>query len=96
MKDASRLQEHINEEEKQRIAGDAKIAKQLQEEFDRARQEQEVIAKADQAHDIDWSNPAVLRYQALQNRSFMVAKALLSHEIERQYPLTQEIFQDVK
>ncbi|GJW50525.1 hypothetical protein Tco_0091876 [Tanacetum coccineum] len=46
----------------------------LQEEFDRARQEQKVIAKADQAHEIDWSDPAVLRYHALQNRSFSVAE----------------------
>ncbi|GJT90309.1 hypothetical protein Tco_1079154 [Tanacetum coccineum] len=68
------LQEQINEEEKQRIARDAEIAKQLQEEFDRARQEQEVVAEADQAHDIDWSDPAVLRYHALQNRSFSVAE----------------------
>ncbi|GJT40610.1 hypothetical protein Tco_0940475 [Tanacetum coccineum] len=51
--EAIRLQEQINEEENQRIARDAEIAKQLQEEFDRARQEQEVIAKADQAHDVD-------------------------------------------
>ncbi|GJY47068.1 retrovirus-related pol polyprotein from transposon TNT 1-94 [Tanacetum coccineum] len=72
--EAVRLQEHINEEEKQRIDRDAKIAKQLQEEFNRARQEQKVIAKADQAHDIDWSDPAVLRYHALQNRSFSVAE----------------------
>ncbi|GKB31555.1 hypothetical protein Tco_0870956, partial [Tanacetum coccineum] len=53
---------------------DAEIAKQLQEEFDRARQEQEVVAEVDQAHDIDWSDPAVLRYHALQNRSFFVAE----------------------
>ncbi|GJT35603.1 hypothetical protein Tco_0926022 [Tanacetum coccineum] len=53
---------------------DAKIAKQLQEEFDKARQEQEVVAEADQAHDIDWSDPIVLRYHALQNRSFFVAE----------------------
>ncbi|GJR19456.1 hypothetical protein Tco_0967983 [Tanacetum coccineum] len=46
----------------------------LQEEFDRARQEQEVVAEADQAHDIDWSDPDVLRYHALQNRSFSVAE----------------------
>ncbi|GJX88942.1 hypothetical protein Tco_0340956 [Tanacetum coccineum] len=72
--EAIRLQEHINEEERQRIARDAEIAKQLQEEFDRARQEQEVVAEADQAHDIDWSDPAVLRYHALQNRSFSVAE----------------------
>ncbi|GJW88099.1 hypothetical protein Tco_0163439, partial [Tanacetum coccineum] len=60
----------------QRIARDAEIAKQLQEEFDRARQEQEVVTKVkvDQAHDIDWSNPTVIRYHALQNRSFSVAE----------------------
>ncbi|GJZ10659.1 reverse transcriptase domain-containing protein [Tanacetum coccineum] len=62
--------ESINEEERQRIARDAEIAKQLQEEFDRARQEQEVVAEVDQAYDTDWSDPAVLRYHALQNRSF--------------------------
>ncbi|GKA13221.1 reverse transcriptase domain-containing protein [Tanacetum coccineum] len=39
-----------------------------------ARQEQEVIVEADQAHDIDWSDPAVLRYHTLQNRSFSVAE----------------------
>ncbi|GJU57506.1 putative ribonuclease H-like domain-containing protein [Tanacetum coccineum] len=68
------MQEQINKEERQRIARDAEIAKQLQEEFDRARQEQEVVAEADQAHDIDWSDPVVLRYHALQNRSFSVAE----------------------
>ncbi|GJR11084.1 putative ribonuclease H-like domain-containing protein [Tanacetum coccineum] len=73
-KEAIRLQEQINEEERQRIDRDAEIAKQLQEEFDRARQEQEVVAEADQAHDIDWSGPAILRYHAVQNRSFSKAK----------------------
>ncbi|GKA04005.1 hypothetical protein Tco_0676786 [Tanacetum coccineum] len=36
---AIRLQEQIDEEERKRIARDAEIAKQLQEEYDRARQE---------------------------------------------------------
>ncbi|GKA91046.1 hypothetical protein Tco_0812916 [Tanacetum coccineum] len=72
--EAIRLQEHINEEERQRIARDAEKAKQLQEEFDIARQEQEVVAEADQAYDIDWNDPVVLRYHALQNRSFYVAE----------------------
>ncbi|GKD40323.1 hypothetical protein Tco_1260530 [Tanacetum coccineum] len=66
--------ESINKKERQRITRDAKIAKQLQEEFDRSRQEQEVVVVVDQAHDIDRSNPAVLRYQALQNRSFFVVE----------------------
>ncbi|GJR76498.1 hypothetical protein Tco_0088863 [Tanacetum coccineum] len=72
--EAIRLQEQINKEENQRIARDAEIAKQLQEEFNRVRQEQEVVVEADQAHDIDWSDPVVLRYHALQNRSFYVAE----------------------
>ncbi|GKD52250.1 hypothetical protein Tco_1281226 [Tanacetum coccineum] len=72
--EAIRLQEQINEEERQRIARDAEIAKQLQEEFDRARQEQEVVAEVDQAYDIDWSDPAVLRLSCIQNRSFFVTE----------------------
>nr|GEW09320.1 putative ribonuclease H-like domain-containing protein [Tanacetum cinerariifolium] len=62
--EAIRLQEQIFEEERQRISKDAKIAKQLQE----------AIAEADSAHDIDWNDPAVLRYHALQNISFSVTK----------------------
>ncbi|GJY28805.1 hypothetical protein Tco_0404572 [Tanacetum coccineum] len=70
------MQEHINKEERQRIARDAEIAKQLQEEINTARQEQEkeVVAEADPAHVIDWSDPTVLRYHTLQNRSFSVAE----------------------
>ncbi|GJY22935.1 hypothetical protein Tco_0396593 [Tanacetum coccineum] len=69
-----RLQEQLNKEETQRIARDAKIAKQLQEEYDRARQEQEVVAKDDQAHVIDWSDLAVIRYHAQQNKPYSVAE----------------------
>ncbi|GKB20508.1 hypothetical protein Tco_0854431 [Tanacetum coccineum] len=35
---------------------------------------EEVVAETTQAHDIDWSDPAVLRYHAQQNRSFSKAK----------------------
>ncbi|GKA54227.1 hypothetical protein Tco_0753176 [Tanacetum coccineum] len=91
--EAIRLQEQINEEERQRIARDAEIAKQLQEEIDIARQEQEKydlaqalelqkdldkmkegVAETTQAHDIDWSDPVMLRYHAQQNRSFSKAE----------------------
>ncbi|GKB19210.1 hypothetical protein Tco_0853133 [Tanacetum coccineum] len=72
---AIRLQEQIDEEERKRIARDAEIAKQLQEEYNRARQEQEVVAKDDQAHVIDWSDPAVIRYHAQQNRPYSIAEA---------------------
>ncbi|GKC44369.1 hypothetical protein Tco_1062091 [Tanacetum coccineum] len=78
-----KLEHKNNEEERQRIARDAKIAKQLQEEIDIASQEQEkydlaqplelkkeldkreeVVAETTQSHDIDWSDPAMLRYHA--------------------------------
>ncbi|GJU71374.1 hypothetical protein Tco_1262779 [Tanacetum coccineum] len=53
---AVRLQEQLNEEETQRISRDAKIARQLHEEINKAGQER-VVAKVDQAHVIDWSDP---------------------------------------
>ncbi|GJX23614.1 hypothetical protein Tco_0228059 [Tanacetum coccineum] len=49
------------------------IAKQLQEEIDSARQEQEK-AEANLAHVIDWNDPTVLRYHALQNRPYSIAE----------------------
>ncbi|GKD65942.1 putative ribonuclease H-like domain-containing protein, partial [Tanacetum coccineum] len=65
--EAVRLQEQLNEEETQRITRDAEIARQLHEEINKAGQER-VVAKDDQAHVIDWSDPAVLRYHAQLNR----------------------------
>ncbi|GKF40103.1 hypothetical protein Tco_0120164, partial [Tanacetum coccineum] len=64
--EAIRLQEQFNEEETQRIARDAEIARQLHEEINKAGQER-VVAKDDQAHVIDWSDPAVIRFHAQQN-----------------------------
>ncbi|GJW45544.1 hypothetical protein Tco_0077190 [Tanacetum coccineum] len=49
------------------LAGALELQKQLDER-------EEVAAKVDQAHDIDWSDPAVLRYHTLQNRPFSVAE----------------------
>ncbi|GJS06055.1 zf-CCHC domain-containing protein [Tanacetum coccineum] len=54
--EAIRLQEQINEEERERIARDAEIAKQLQEEYDKARKK-EAITEVDTAHIIDWNDP---------------------------------------
>ncbi|GJY58967.1 hypothetical protein Tco_0458859 [Tanacetum coccineum] len=65
--------ESIDEEERQRIARDVEIAKQLQEEIDTAGQEK-AVTKDDQSHDIDWSDPAVIRYHTLQNRPGSVAE----------------------
>ncbi|GJU18907.1 ribonuclease H-like domain-containing protein [Tanacetum coccineum] len=51
-----------------------KTKKQLEQER-LTRQEQEVVAKDDQAHVIDWSDPVVIRYHAQQNRPYSVAEA---------------------
>ncbi|GKF79329.1 hypothetical protein Tco_0234897, partial [Tanacetum coccineum] len=57
------------EQEQERINFEAAL--ELQRQLDKR---EEVPAKATQTHDIDWSDPAVLRYHAQQNRSFSVAK----------------------
>ncbi|GKC03852.1 hypothetical protein Tco_0995462 [Tanacetum coccineum] len=73
--EAIRLQEQVDEEERKRIARDAEIAKQLQEEYDKARKK-EVVAEVDTAHVIDWNDPSVIRYHALQNRPRSIAKVM--------------------
>nr|GEY31327.1 hypothetical protein [Tanacetum cinerariifolium] len=52
-------------------------ALELQKQLDERKED-----KGDQAHDIDWSDPSVLRYHALQNRSFFKAKA---EEVMKRY-----------
>ncbi|GJU41090.1 hypothetical protein Tco_1194047 [Tanacetum coccineum] len=71
--EAIRLQEQVDEEERKRIARDAEIAKQLQEEYDKAGKK-EVVAEVDTAHVIDWNDPSVIRYHALQNRPRSIAE----------------------
>ncbi|GJV53445.1 hypothetical protein Tco_1449186 [Tanacetum coccineum] len=61
-KDTARQEQEKNDLEK---------ALELQKQLD---ERVEVVAKVNQAHDIHWSDPAMLRYHALQNRSFSVAK----------------------
>ncbi|GKD09936.1 hypothetical protein Tco_1189621 [Tanacetum coccineum] len=57
------------EQEQERI--DFETALELQKQLN---EREEVAAKVDQAHDIDWSDLAVLRYHTLQNRPFSVAE----------------------
>ncbi|GJY33305.1 hypothetical protein Tco_0417774 [Tanacetum coccineum] len=69
LEEAIRLQEQLNEEKSQRIARDAEIARQLQEEINITGQEK-VVAEDDQSHDINWNDPSVIRFYAQQNRPF--------------------------
>ncbi|GJZ96139.1 hypothetical protein Tco_0668473, partial [Tanacetum coccineum] len=54
---------------KKRVQVQMSIGEELAKKLD---EREEVAAK--EAHDIDWSDPSVLRYHALQNRSFSVAE----------------------
>ncbi|GJY44816.1 hypothetical protein Tco_0433029, partial [Tanacetum coccineum] len=45
------------------------------ESVQKKTKKEEVVAETTQAHDIDWSNLAVLRYHAQQNRSFSKVEA---------------------
>ncbi|GJV79410.1 hypothetical protein Tco_1515280 [Tanacetum coccineum] len=58
---------HKAEQEQERF--DFETTLELQRQLD---EREEVTAK--EAHDIDWSDPSVLRYHALQNRPFSVAE----------------------
>ncbi|GJT40381.1 hypothetical protein Tco_0940246 [Tanacetum coccineum] len=71
--EAIRLQEHVDEEERKRIAKDVEIAKQLQEEYDKAGKK-EAVAEVDTPYVIDWNDPSIIRFHALQNRPRFVAK----------------------
>ncbi|GKA19403.1 hypothetical protein Tco_0699318 [Tanacetum coccineum] len=68
-------QERLRHEEAIRLQEQEKYdlaqALELQKELDKRK---EGVAETTQAHDIDWSDPAVIRYHALQNRSFSVAE----------------------
>ncbi|GJY29102.1 hypothetical protein Tco_0404869 [Tanacetum coccineum] len=57
------------EKEQERI--DFETALELQKQLD---EREEVETKVDEAHDIDWSDPVVLRYHTLQNRPFSMAE----------------------
>ncbi|GJU53828.1 hypothetical protein Tco_1227542 [Tanacetum coccineum] len=57
------------EQEQERI--DFETALKLQKQLE---EREEVTAKVDQAHDIDWSDLAVLRYHTLQNRPYSMAE----------------------
>ncbi|GJX67813.1 retrovirus-related pol polyprotein from transposon TNT 1-94 [Tanacetum coccineum] len=56
---------------KKRVQVQMSVDEELAKKLDKR---EEVAAKVDQAHDIDWSDPAILRYHTLQNRPFSVAK----------------------
>ncbi|GJX14731.1 hypothetical protein Tco_0206489 [Tanacetum coccineum] len=67
MKKPLEYKNKLMRKKEKRIARDTQIAKQLQDEYDKAGKK-EVVAEVDTAHVIDWNDPSVIRYHALQNR----------------------------
>ncbi|GJU89023.1 hypothetical protein Tco_1301446 [Tanacetum coccineum] len=61
----------IKKREMIQIGHDEELAQKLHTE---ELAKKEVASKSSQAHDIDWSDPAVIRYHTLQNRSFSIAE----------------------
>nr|GEY42128.1 integrase, catalytic region, zinc finger, CCHC-type, peptidase aspartic, catalytic [Tanacetum cinerariifolium] len=63
-------------------------ALELQKPLDERKED-----KGDQAHDIDWSDPSVLRYHALQNRPFSKAKSMgsKSYFVPKDYEIEKEV-----
>ncbi|GJV77832.1 gag-pol polyprotein [Tanacetum coccineum] len=79
-----RVQEARFKAEQEQERNDFETALELQKQFD---EREEVAAKVDEAHDIDWSDHDVLRYHTLQNRPFSVAEAFIpmGSEIEKEF-----------
>ncbi|GKD47509.1 hypothetical protein Tco_1276485, partial [Tanacetum coccineum] len=75
------------EQEQERI--DFETGLELQKQLDEI---EEVASKSRQAHDIDWSDPVVIRYHTLQNRPFFVAEKVPGQleEEERNHLLEKE------
>ncbi|GJV22800.1 hypothetical protein Tco_1375495 [Tanacetum coccineum] len=68
--EAIRVQEQIDKEERKRIERDAEIAKQMQEEYDKAGKK-EAVTEVDTTHVIDWNDPSVIRIKGgLQMKDF--------------------------
>ncbi|GJV38284.1 hypothetical protein Tco_1410761 [Tanacetum coccineum] len=65
------LNREIDTARQEQEKSDLEKALELQKQLD---EREEVVAEADPAQVIDWSDPAVLRYHAQQNRSFSKAK----------------------
>ncbi|GJV27455.1 hypothetical protein Tco_1383903 [Tanacetum coccineum] len=81
--------------EQEQERNDFETALELQKKLD---EREEVLAKVDQAHDIDRSDPVVLRHHTLQNRPFSVAEVrknmcLYLKNQESSKPVEEEIVQ---
>ncbi|GJX55932.1 hypothetical protein Tco_0285829 [Tanacetum coccineum] len=90
--EAVRLQEQLDEEERAKIARDAEIGRQLQEEINLAGLEK-VVAQDDQNQVIDWNDPSVIRYHALKLRPRSVAKDFNHAFVPKDSDIEKEVMQ---
>ncbi|GJR79870.1 hypothetical protein Tco_0150655 [Tanacetum coccineum] len=77
-----RMIEEINEDENVNLVKSKTVKDKEQERYDfekalelqKQLDEREKVVAKSQARDIDWSDPVVLRYHAVQNRAFSIAE----------------------
>ncbi|GKD16840.1 hypothetical protein Tco_1205998, partial [Tanacetum coccineum] len=68
---AKQLQEEIDIARQEQEKYDLEKALKLQKQIDERK---EVVAETDTAHEIDWNDPAMIRFHVHQNRPFFVAE----------------------
>nr|GEU87500.1 hypothetical protein [Tanacetum cinerariifolium] len=68
------VQMSIDEELAQKLHVEELARFNVEQEAINIARKEKVVAEGDQAHDIDWSDPAVIRYHAFQNRPRNVAE----------------------
>ncbi|GJS93810.1 putative RNA-directed DNA polymerase, eukaryota, reverse transcriptase zinc-binding domain protein [Tanacetum coccineum] len=86
-KDPGQREELAKDKERQEQEKyDLEKALELQKQLDERK---EVVVK--EAHDIDWSDPAVIRYHALQNRSFSIAEDQNHTFIPKDYEIEKDV-----
>ncbi|GKA21414.1 hypothetical protein Tco_0701403, partial [Tanacetum coccineum] len=71
--------------EEEQEKSDFETALELQKQLD---EREEVVA---QTHDIDWSDPAVLRHHTLQNRPFSIAEDQNQAFVPKDYEIEKEV-----
>nr|GEW64022.1 hypothetical protein [Tanacetum cinerariifolium] len=74
------------EQERYNLEKDLELQRQLD-------QRKENVPKGDQAKEIDWNDPQVLRYHALQNRPFSKAKPLFEKTWDQVYTFVPKDFE---
>nr|GEX23539.1 putative ribonuclease H-like domain-containing protein [Tanacetum cinerariifolium] len=89
IKNRIQVQMSIDEELAQKLHEEELARFNVEQEAIDIERKEKVIDEGDQAHDIDWSDPSVIRYYTLQNRPKSVAK--VRKKVQRSKRTVQEV-----